>query len=208
MRTCRLAIAVIVAGGIMPGVWAQGLTSASATEPSQLRSTAVAPQSAERAKSIRRAIVIINGGDPLRSRAMEDAMAIELSSLGIQTVSRAKVDKIVDDLGRRDSATADKTKAAQPSVSILDVAKVARAEAVISGNMLEERLRSGAWTPSKQLSLTDVLDQPIVVVTASLQIVDAETDEILLVVMGDYRGGKTIPDAASDLVKPIAAARK
>jgi len=216
--------AVLAAGVLLVLSGARVCSAAAADEAAAVRS-ATAAGGQERIRASRKVVVLFSGVDPLRTKVMEDALALELMSAGTQVVPRARVETIISE--KVDAATramsealqaqdaAAKVQAAQPAgstprpapslpaiepVGAVQVATTAGAQIVLVGTMLEERRREGAAGGPLN---AQVLQMPAVVVTASLQVIDAETGSLLMVVTGQWPNGTGIPQAAAELAAAL-----
>jgi hypothetical protein len=202
-----------------------------ATDPVKF---AVAQDAQAKLAGARRVTIVFNGVDPLRTKAIEDALALELMRIDLQIVSRTRLETLImeklaeappqpapketPEPARPRTARAAGQSAApaapapalapQPApyqaepVGATQVAKAAAAQLVLVGTLVEERLRSAPLSTGKP-----VLEQPAMVAAATLQVVDVETDTVLMVLVGEWPNGAGISEAAADLAKALRQGR-
>ena len=175
----------------------------------------------EKLAKARRAVILFTGVDSLRTKTMEDALAVELASMGIDIVSRSRFESLIAEkmaeayaAERVAQATPSKEATAQKPeppvappkpVGAIQVAKGVGAQIVLIGTMLDERQRSELVAAGKPGRL---LDQPLLLVNASIQVVDVESDSVLMLIFGQWPDGTSIGDASSALGLPIKQAVK
>jgi len=206
VRALSICLGICLLGVALPAQEA-------ATTPPSVESVVMPGADTSALKGATAAMVMFSGRDPLRTRILEDAVALSLARAGVASVSRTHVDRVVGEKTRippEGTGAADTAAMTELTpVSVTEVARDSGAGILLLGTVLEERLRAGAWTPGgRQGSLADLVDQPLVVTVVSVQVIDVATDKAVMVILGSYPGGRTLTETASDLVKPIMDARK
>ena len=210
----RIALAVLALAIALASV-APSIAETTSTEPVPEVKVAASAAGREAVKSAQRALVLFSGMNPLRCRAMEDAVALELLNAGVEVVSRSRAEtlmaqKLLEAVPQTQStagenqpnppetATEPEARPKLEPVGAIQVAKAAGARIALLGTVLEERQRSGAGKPGF------LLEQPAVVVTVTVQVVDVETDTLLMVLAGEWPNGTTILEAARELARALA----
>jgi hypothetical protein len=206
--TRRLALFLLLIVGPSAAALAQGAVVKSAE----------APGAAAKLRAVRRIVVLYSGSDAARTKVMEDALTLELMKHGIECVARSRVETLIAQKlseGARPTSPRDAKEAADPKsepprapvepVGAVQVARAAGAQLVLVGTMFEDR--AAIVKPNRQ-GAPELVPQPVMVVTASFQIIDVETDTILMVVVAEWEAGKSILDATTDLIKPLKDAGK
>jgi hypothetical protein len=182
--------------------------------------SAAAPGAQQRLRAARRAVILFTGADSLRTKVMEDVLAQDLMNAGIEVVSRSRVETLIaqkigeeappavagDEPDQKAPKAGSEQKAEPPRrplepIGACQVARAAGAQLVLIGTVLEDR--AAVVSAGKKGEDARVLEQPIVVLTASIQVVDVESDAILLLLVGDWTSGRTIVEAAGDLAAPL-----
>jgi len=170
-------------------------------------------------RAARRAVILFTGDDSLRTKVMEDALALELMNAGMEVVSRSQVETLIaekmseamagkEGTEQKKEGTEQKPESASRPfkvVGAVSVAKEARANIVLIGTMLEDH---SVFVRTEKRKEDQVLSGPIVMVGASIQVVGVETDTVLMVLVGEWtmRSGLSISGAASVLASPLKEA--
>ena len=189
--------------------------SAWSAEDASVRS-ALSPGGREKVAAVRKAVILFSGIDSLRTKAMEDSLTLDLMTAGVEVSSRPQVEtliaqKLTEASPAAQPAGGTETKPQAPPrppepVGAVQVAKAAGAQIVVIGTMIDERQRSvlaSAPTALGGARPGQLLDQPLVVVTATVQVVDVDTDALLMTIVGYWPNGTSIPEAATALAKQL-----
>lgn len=197
----------------MPTPWAHAAGTGVGETIANVKS-AFGARGREKLQMARRAAVFFSGGDPLRAKVMEDALALELMNARLEIVSRSRVETLIaEKMAETVPALSREVTKQKPEpgrrplepVGAVQVARAAGAQIVFIGTMLDERQHSALVSPGK---ISQMLDQPIVVVAVSIQVVDVETDTVLMVLLVQWPNGASFLEAADQLVKSIKEWRK
>ena len=141
----------------------------------------------------------------LEARIVEDAVAVDLLSAGIDVIGRQKIDRIQkNELKRIRNLDKDKTSTEieEPyELDILHVANLCGAKAVMNVTVLADGSQKNIYD-SNSMRVREVRNQPVVH-TTSLNLVDTETGKLLVVAFAKYSEPTSLGNAAKDLTKAL-----
>jgi hypothetical protein len=196
-----------------------GASVLSAEEAAANVRSAVSSGGNEKVAGARKAVILFSGIDSLRTKAMEDSLTLELMTAGVEVSSRPRVETLIAQKLTEAAPTAPPAGGTEPEtkpqaaprtvepIGAVQVAKAAGAQIVLIGTMIDERQRSVLATspPPAPGSARpgQLLEQPLVVVTATVQVVDVDTDALLMTIVGYWPNGASIPEAAAALAKQL-----
>ena len=159
---------------------------------------------------VTKAVLFLNGIDPLRTRIMEDALSLELMSAGVECASRLQVEDLIARMVYQTipSTSQEEENLKNPetdfqsveSIGTIQVAKAIKAQIAITGNVLDERKRSAMISTGEA---GQSLENPLVVVNSAIQIIDADTGTLLMVIVGNWPDGVGIIESVNALVQPL-----
>jgi len=212
MSMQRLSILTVAVATLCSAISIAGGAESGGGELGSAVKFALSPMGREKLASARLGVVLFSGVESLRTRAMEDAVALELMNTGMEVVSRPRVETLLaEKLAETIPVAPGKEGSDQkpdPSVrplepvGVVQIAKAAGAQFALIGTMLDERQRSALVSTGKPGQL---LEQPLVVVTVSIQVVDVESNSLLMVLLGHWPNGTSIPEAAQELASTLKA---
>lgn len=213
-KLCLLLLTVAVWHLAMPTPWAHAAETGVGETIANVKS-AFGARGREKLQTARRAAVFFSGGDPLRAKVMEDALALELMNARLEIVSRSRLETLIAEKMAETVQPAPPKEVTKQKpepgrrplepVGAVQVARAAGAQIMLIGTMLDERQHSALVSPRK---ISQMLDQPTVVVTVSIQVVDVETDAVLMVLLVQWPNGASFLEAADQLVKSLKEWRK
>jgi hypothetical protein len=129
--------------------------------------------------------IVLSANDTLLGKLLEDALAIQLSNVGYEVVPREKLESV---LARQ--MAADSTN--ETALSTLDLARAVNANLVITG-----------------VAFVGTSDfQPIMVVAASLQLLDVSTGKYLVQTLFEDKDGIRLTATSKSFLEVINAAKK
>lgn len=151
-------------------------------------------------KKIKKIAVLVTSTSPLFGQVAEDLLAVKLSDMNLEVVERTKVSEVtVKELGRIEKQMEmEKGKQQEEILNIIKIGKSLDLNAVIVGTLFEGR-RQISFSEENPPRLMD----KIVVSTFHLQIIDTQTEKVMLSVILEYDKGENIINAVDTMTKII-----
>ncbi|HUT58776.1 MAG TPA: hypothetical protein VNA25_13095 [Phycisphaerae bacterium] len=207
-RIAAVAVMVLCASAFTPGVSLAGRDQAA----SEIHS-AVSAGAALRLNKARTAVILFTGADTLRTKVMEDALAVELMRAGIRVVPRSKVELLIaqklaeTEQQAPSSALPGEAQTSAPSASrvrplgVMEVAKAAGADVALIGTMVDA---ISVTVPQSGRDPGYLTNQAVMLLAASIQVIDLDdTDVVAMVITGSWPKGIAFDDSAVALAKPF-----
>ncbi len=207
-RFAAAAVMVLCAGAFAPGVSRAGRDEAASGVHA-----AVSTGAALRLKKARTAVILFTGADALRTKVMEDALAVQLMGAGIRVVSRSKVELLIaEKLAETEqqepsSALPGESQTSAPPASrarplgVVEVARAAGADVALIGTMVDA---ISVAVPQAGREPGYLTNQAVMLLAASIQVVDLEdTNMVAMVVTGSWPKGIAFDDSAVALAEPL-----
>lgn len=119
--------------------------------------------------------IFLTGNDPVLARLAEDALAIQLTNVGLTVLNRAQLEKVANDHVARSKA--DKSDG---SLGAIELVRVAKGHGVVAGTLLV--------TLGEQRS--------VLVRAASFDVLAVDTEVTVLRVLFDFEKGRSVADVA------------
>jgi hypothetical protein len=173
-----------------------------------------------RLTSIKGAVVLLTGEDALRTRLLQEALAVELMVRGIPVVEQIRVDSaMATELARRAPTLADaraggSSQADSSTLSpaeilpnALDLARAIGADTAFTGTIVERLVRVDE-TKRQSPPLESRQSADTVLVTAvSFQALDVPSGRLLFAAVVPFDGGATLIQAAFAMAQALEASR-
>jgi hypothetical protein len=131
-------------------------------------SSAVSLEGKATLQRVRTIAVFLNGADALLTRIAEDAVSVKLMQSGFRVTSREKLDRVLgEELAKK------KEKEQGGALNALEIGQIVEANAVLTGTVIVVES-----------------EEQFLVKIASLQLVDVQTEDVLINVLFESAGGE------------------
>jgi len=141
-----------------------------------------------------RLVIMLTGTDSVQTRYLEEALALQLLKLNVGVVSRLRVERLLAEEMIKNRAVGDKDP--RKAIHATSIAKSAGATAIVIGTLHVEP-RQALATPAQPSPPARVVR------CVSLQLVSADTEEILWTTCQELDESVSYSDMAQQLVLPL-----
>jgi len=195
-------------------------SGASEVEPKNVKTISSTPISPEELKAIKRIAIFLSGSEAFYTTMMEDALSIDLQYMGFEVVNRLEIEKRVTkewkdwylsewkpwyskwidwyylpDSIKHQSPPPKPVDEAEIGKNEVEIGKLVRADAVLTGTILEGRQQYSTMAEGSGAGA-----EKIVITAISLQLIDVKKEKILAEVLIGYRHGVSIPYVSKDVM--------
>lgn len=141
--------------------------------------------------------IFLSCDNKIVKRMLEDFISVCLLEKGFKILPRTKLERLMaKELNKEEwgvDANREKT-----ILDIIKLGKLAKLDTVITGTIIDSKKSLSIVNEKKQ---TQSIKEGIAVSSIYVQLIDVQTEEVMMGAVGKYKMGKNIPDTATDIVE-------